>query len=73
MQTHKHSVIESIVNVAVGFLISWSVWVWVVVPVFSIPYHGGQGLAVTSIFTVTSLIRSYALRRIFNCWHKEHA
>lgn len=68
-QAQRHSVLEAVVNTAVGFLISWAVWVWVVAPLFDIPYHGGEGFAITCIFTVTSLARSYVLRRIFNQFH----
>lgn len=68
MQSHKHSVIESVVNTGSGFLISWAVWVWIAAPLFDIPYEHGQGFAITCIFTVTSLIRGYVLRRIFNKW-----
>lgn len=68
-QAVRYSAIEAITNTAVGFFISWAVWVWVIVPVFDIPYHGGQGFAITCIFTVTSLLRSYVLRRIFNKFH----
>ncbi len=70
MQSQKHSVVEAVVNTAVGFAISWAVWVFIVAPLFDIPYHHGQGFAITCIFTVTSLLRSYVLRRIFNRWHK---
>lgn len=66
MQSHKHSVYETIANTAVGFLISWAVWVFVAAPLFDIPYEHGQGFWITVIFTVTSLIRGYVLRRIFN-------
>ena len=66
MQSHKHSVYETITNTASGFLISWAVWVFVVVPLFDIPYRHGEGFVITCIFTVTSLIRGYVLRRIFN-------
>lgn len=66
MQSQKHSVVETLVNVGSGFLISWAVWVWIASPLFGIPYHSGEGLGITLLFTVTSLIRSYVLRRIFN-------
>lgn len=66
MQSKKHSALESIVSTTIGFLISWGVWVWMVAPLFDIPYRGGQGFLITCIFTVTSLVRGYVLRRVFD-------
>lgn len=65
-QSHRHSAYEAVTNTAVGFLISWAVWAWIVAPLFHIPYRGVEGFAITSIFTVSSLARSYVLRRVFN-------
>ncbi len=65
MQSRKHSIIESIVNVLIGY------WVAVgatqaILPLFGIPVRFDQNLAISGLFTVISLIRSYVLRRIFN-------
>lgn len=65
-QTRVVSAIEAGLNTFSGFFISWGVWVFIVGPVFGIPTSMGQGLAVTSIFTVSSLLRTYIVRRFFN-------
>jgi hypothetical protein len=58
-------------NVLSGFFISWGMWVFVVAPLFAIPYHGTQGFLITCMFTVSSLARSYMIRRVFNNgWHR---
>ena len=68
MQSRKHSAIEAITNVFVGY------WVAVgatqaILPLFGLPVRFDQNLAISGLFTVVSLIRSYALRRLFNRWH----
>jgi hypothetical protein len=49
---------ETICNVGLGFFISWAVLDWIVSPLY--------GWQTTAIFTVTSIIRQYAIRRLFN-------
>ena len=65
-QTRLVSAIETALNVLSGFFISLSVWIFVVAPLFGLPVGVTSSLAITSIFTVTSLIRSYVIRRFFN-------
>lgn len=65
-QSRKHSAIESVANVASGFLVSWAVWVWIASPLFDMPSTVSQSFGITCLFTVSSLLRSYAWRRIFN-------
>lgn len=64
-QSRTESAIETAINVGTGFLLSWGVWMWVVAPVFDIPAPASQALAITAIFTVTSVLRSYFWRRFF--------
>jgi hypothetical protein len=64
-QSHAHSWAEATVNIAVGFAIS------VVITALVLPAYGhhvtlSENLQITAIFTVASLLRSYALRRVFN-------
>lgn len=64
-QTHAHSWAESVVNIAIGFGVS------VVITALVLPAYGhhvtlSENLQITAIFTVASLLRSYALRRFFN-------
>ena len=70
-QSKLTSLVEAALNMTFGFLISWAVWAWVVAPLFDIPYAHTSSLAITSIFTVSSLLRSYMIRRFFNNgWHR---
>ena len=64
-QSHAHSWTEAAVNIAVGFAVS------VVITALVLPAYGhhvtlSENLQITAIFTVASLLRSYALRRLFN-------
>lgn len=66
MQTRLESIIEAVINIGSGFFISLAMWVFVVAPLFSIRLDHAQNLYITGIFTITSIIRSYVWRRIFN-------
>lgn len=65
-QSKLVSFIESILNVFTGFFISWAMWVFVVAPLYGLNTNMGTALGITGIFTVTSLARSYFIRRFFN-------
>src|ERR1043165_2972112 len=66
IQTRIESILEANANVISGFVISWAVWVWIAGPVFGIRTGMGQGFLLTCLFTVSSLLRQYVLRRWFN-------
>lgn len=65
MQTRKMSLVESIVNILIGYLINIGVQI-LVFKYFnlSVPYK--ENLYIGFIFTVVSLVRSFTLRRLFN-------
>lgn len=65
MQSRKHSLFESLVNTAIGFLVSMLTWV-IVARLYGIPMTLADNLGITAIFTVVSIARQYVLRRIFN-------
>ena len=65
-QTHMDSIMEVVTNVGIGFFISWAVLEFIIAPLFGVQTQGGSGFLITSIFTVTSVLRSYILRRLFN-------
>jgi hypothetical protein len=65
MQSKKHSVIESMANVAIGYMVALLSQL-VVFPMFDIHIPLSSNLAITAWFTVISLIRSYVVRRWFN-------
>jgi hypothetical protein len=65
MQTRLSSLIEAIINVAIGFVVS------LVLTAFLLPAYGhhvtwSQNLQITGIFTIASILRQYAVRRWFN-------
>jgi len=65
MQTKKQSFIESLANVAIGYLISL-ISLFVIFPILGISSSTGKNLIITLYFTVISISRSYILRRYFN-------
>lgn len=69
MQSRKGSAIEAVVNVLVGYCVAVGTQA-AVFPLFGLQATIEQNLIIGVIFTVVSLVRSYALRRMFNAWHK---
>lgn len=65
-QTRLMSFVEALVNVAVGFAVAVLTQI-VVFPLFGLHPALGDSLALGAIFTVLSIVRSYALRRMFEC------
>ena len=64
-QSKKMSAVESISNIAVGMGVAL-VTQLIVFPLFGLEVTFGDNLAILSIFTAVSFIRSYCLRRVFN-------
>ena len=64
MQSRRWSLIEAMTNVGVGFLISLAAQV-VIFHFHGIKLSLGDNVAITGYFTVISILRSYALRRVF--------
>lgn len=64
-QSRKHSALESVANVAIGYIVAVGAQS-VIFPLFDIYVKPSEHLIIGGLFTVVSLIRSYALRRIFN-------
>lgn len=71
-QTKWESRIEATANIGSGFVISLCVWAWIVAPLIStdiLTIH--NTLTITTIFTISSWLRSYYWRRFFNAgFHK---
>jgi hypothetical protein len=65
MQSRAMSLVEAVANVLVGYGVAVASQM-IVFPRFGFYATLDQNLAIGSIFTVVSLIRSYTLRRIFN-------
>ncbi len=63
-QTHKASLAESLLNVAVGYGVALASQI-VVFPWFGISIPLSSNLAIGLIFTAVSIVRSFAVRRLF--------
>ncbi len=70
MQTRRHSILESIANVVIGYVVAIAAQT-VIFPLFGIYVPLSRDLAIGAAFTVVSLARSYFLRRLFNAWRQE--
>lgn len=67
-QSKKHSFIEALINVAVGYGINIIVN-FLVFPIFGMHISLKDNLLMGVIYTIISVIRSYWLRRFFNWMH----
>jgi len=65
MQTKTQSLLESIANVAIGYIVALCAQM-IVFPALNIEVSTSQNLLIGAIFTVVSLARSYCVRRLFN-------
>jgi hypothetical protein len=63
-QSRLMSVVEAVANVVVGYAVAVATQL-LVFPVFGLATTLGQTLTIGLIFTLVSLVRSYALRRAF--------
>lgn len=66
MQTKAQSFLEVVLNISSGFIVSMLLWVFVVTPIWHIETKMLDNLAITGLFTVAAIIRSYLWRRFFN-------
>ncbi|MDE4146933.1 hypothetical protein PXK17_20110 [Phaeobacter gallaeciensis] len=67
MQSRRQSLIEAITNVVVGYALAVLTQI-VVFPWFGLQIPFRDNLAIGALFVIISLLRSYALRRIFERW-----
>ena len=67
MQSRRQSLIEAITNVAVGYALAVLTQI-VVFPWFGLKVSLNDNLAIGAMFVMISLLRSYALRRLFEHW-----
>ena len=65
MQSRWMSLVESATNIVVGFGLAVLTQV-LVFPLFGLSVSLSENLGIGAVFTVVSLVRSFALRRIFN-------
>ena len=64
-QKRLHSALESVTNVAAGYAVAMITQA-LVFPLFGFYASTAEHAGIALIFTVVSLVRSYALRRLFN-------
>jgi len=66
MQTKRHSLLEQVLNVGSGFVLSSLVWQFVIIKWWDIHTSFSENLQITSVFTIVSIVRGYVWRRLFN-------
>jgi len=66
-QSRRMSLIEAVTNVAVGYVLAVATQI-IVFPCFGLRPSLGENLALGAVFVGISLLRSYALRRLFEHW-----
>jgi hypothetical protein len=65
MQSKRESLTESAVNIVTGVLVSWGMNL-LAGPLLGVKMNAAQSAGIVAILTVTSFVRSYAIRRYFN-------
>lgn len=65
MQNKSQSLIETLTNVSIGYIISFIANI-TVLPMFGYDINLTDGFWISMIFTVISVIRGYIVRRWFN-------
>ena len=72
IQSKLESLAESITDMAIGFVLSVVVWMYIAAPIVGVEAQMGQAFWITCIYTVSSLARRYITRRFFaNSIHKK--
>lgn len=64
-QSRRSSLIEALSNTAIGFCISLLATL-TILPALGVIASAGQSIVMTVMFTGISIVRGYALRRLFN-------
>ncbi|MBZ0130586.1 MAG: hypothetical protein K8F59_15920 [Rhodobacteraceae bacterium] len=66
-QSRRMSLVEAVTNVVAGYALAVAAQI-VVFPWFGLQLHLGENLTIGAVFVGISLLRSYALRRLFQRW-----
>lgn len=64
-QSRRGSAFEAVANVAIGYGVAVAAQA-AILPLFGLHASASDHLAIAALFTIVSLVRSYALRRLFN-------
>lgn len=70
MQSKKQSLVESITNTFVGFIISLTA-IFLILPLFGVESTPVKNIGITLCFTIISILRGYLIRRFFNKKHSK--
>lgn len=68
MQSRWMSLVEAVTNILVGFGLAVLTQL-AVFPFFGLQTSFGENMLIGAVFTGISLVRSFALRRLFNRFH----
>lgn len=66
MQSRTHSLIEVLINIGTGFIISALLQQFVVAPIWNLQTSVAGNIQITIFFTIISVVRSYVFRRLAN-------
>lgn len=69
MQTRLQSLIETFINVAIGYGVALASQL-LIFPLFGIHIPLSSNLLIGVFFTVISIVRGYVVRRLFNYIHR---
>jgi len=70
-QSRVMSLVEAVTNVVVGFLLALLTQM-AIFPMFGLVVSVADNLVIGSIFTAVSILRSFALRRVFEAVRARH-
>lgn len=70
-QSRLHSLLETLASIAIGFVVSLGITA-VVLPAYGHQVTFRHSLEITLIFTVASILRGYAVRRVFVWMGRRH-
>ncbi|AIA83231.1 IQ motif-containing protein [Lauvirus lau218] len=65
-QSKSQSLTEIILNVVSGWVVSYLLWIWLIIPIWDIKVSVQDNIIITTIFTISAVIRGYLWRRFFN-------
>jgi hypothetical protein len=71
-QTRLSSFAETVISIGIGFGVSLVITA-IVLPAYGHHVTLGENVQITAIFTVASIVRMYAVRRLFNWIATRHA
>lgn len=69
-QSRLHSLLETLASIAIGFVVSLGITA-VVLPAYGMPVSWQSNVEITTVFTFSSVVRGYCVRRIFERMSKK--